>query len=160
MQRHLRACRIALIGIALLGGIAATPSSATATIVHAVPVAIEIEHSGSSSSFALTDRRKPFARVSDRGCVLVMGVSRLVGSRGERGDFRYLVGHVVLRGRRGTLTLRWSGSQNRRGREWGTLSGSWSVVNGTGTYADRSGRGQFVSDGAAAEFVGWLITAV
>jgi hypothetical protein len=71
-----------------------------------------------------------------------------------------VIGDEVLRGRQGSLTLRWSGSQNRRGREWGRLSGNWSVVNGTGTYADRSGRGQFVSGRAAAEFVGWLITAV
>jgi len=160
MQRHLRACRIALIGIALLGGIAATPSSATGTIVHALPVAIEIEYSGASSSFALTDRRQPSARISDRGCVVVIDVRRPIGSRGERGDFRHLIGDEVLRGRQGTLTLRWSGSQNRLGREWGRLSGNWSVVNGTGTYAHRSGRGQFVSGRAAAEFVGWLITAV
>jgi hypothetical protein len=160
MHHRSRASRIALIVAAVLGGVAAMAPSGRGTLVHAVPIAIEIEHSGASSSFALTDRREPFVHLSDRGRALVINVSQRVGGRGEGGDFRFLVGDELLRGRRGTLTLRWSGSQHRRGRGWGRLSGSWSVVNGTGEYADRSGRGCFISDKAAAEFVGWLITAV
>ena len=160
MDQCLRASRTALAVAAALGGAGASAPSATATLVKAVPIAIETEHSGGSSSFTLIYGGGPFARVSDRGRAVRIAVRQTGERRGEGNRLRYLTGSELLRGTRGTLTLRWSGTQHWSGRQWGRLSGSWSVVAGTGAYADRSGRGWFVRDKAATRFVGSLITAM
>jgi len=131
-------------------------ASATATLTKAVRVVIEIQHSGASSSFGLTTRRRLSGGLSDRGRARRV-VAQTVGDRD--GGLRYLAGYEQLRGTRGTLILRWSGKQRLRRRQRGRLSGRWSLVSGTATYAGYSGRGRFVSDGAAGRFVGLLITA-
>jgi hypothetical protein len=65
-----------------------------------------------------------------------------------------------LESSQGPLTLRWSGTQHKSHGHWSTATGIWSIVTATGIYAGRAGRGHFVSNNAATEYYGWLITAL
>jgi len=145
----------------VLGAMAAFPAAGTATLVKTMPIAIEIEQHGDvSRSFSLTYHPRASAPVSDHGSAVRAVDNQTVRVLSDGTSRRYLAGIELLESQRGTLTLRWSGTQRRSNGRWGKATGIWSIASGTGVYADRAGRGRFVSAKATTGYRGWLITAV
>jgi hypothetical protein len=152
---HGRLCIQAGCALALtFATAAAMPAVAPGTLVRHVAIAIQTENSGASRSFALTARARPRAR--DAGPAL----RTVTGQTTDGRTWRHVTGTELLDGARGTLKLRWSGSQRWSGGRWGALTGTWSIEDGTGAYAGRFGRGVFVSRDSTTEYVGWLINAM
>jgi hypothetical protein len=151
-----------LFGIACpLAASAAVPGAATATLVKAMPLAIDAaSHGGVSRSFTLTYRPQGSARVTDHGSAARFLESQTAGRLGDGTSWRHLSGSEVLIGARGTLTLRWTGSQHRRNGRWCSVTGSWWIISGTGAYANRAGRGSFVSGKSVTAYRGSLMRAV
>ena len=150
---------VTLAGV--LGAMAAFPAAGTATLVKAMPIAIETErYGGVSRSFTLTYHPQASAPVSDHGSAVRAVENQTVRVLSDGTSRRYLAGTEVLQSQRGTLTLRWSGTQRRSNRRWGKPTGIRLIVSGTGVYADRAGRGRFVSAKATTGYRGWLITVV
>jgi hypothetical protein len=142
-------------------GVATLPTSAGATLVKAVPVAIESKVDGHRTrSFTLTYHPQASASVADRGSARRNVANQTAGRLGDGTSRRRLLGTELLEGARGTLMLRWHGVQRKTDGRWGTATGTWSIGSGTGIYAGCTGRGQFISNEAATEYLGWLITAV
>jgi hypothetical protein len=139
---------------------AAIPTPAPATLVKAVPLAIEIKGDGSGRrSFTLNYHSRAAGLVADRGSALRF-VATHATSRLRDGTSRLeLAGTELLEGALGTMTLHWSGIQRRSDGHWGDARGIWSIVSGTGVYAGRTGRGRFISCRATTEYQGSLITA-
>jgi hypothetical protein len=139
----------------------AVPPVASATIVHAVPIVINVcGQDGVARVFTLTERAGRFVQISDSGTA-VLSVDDRTPPHSANGRFRRLSGHELLRGERGTLTLTWTGqwSEDPHGRR---LLGTWTVTGGTGAYAGFRGLGEFVSNGVRGRhrYQGTLITAV
>jgi hypothetical protein len=49
---------------------------------------------------------------------------------------------LALKGRRGTLEIRWSGRYVSAGKPWEVVTGTWSIAKGTGEYAGARGTGR------------------
>ena len=145
---------------AVLAMTATFPAAGSATLVKAVPIVVKTEQDAAGSrSFELSYRPRASAAVSDRG--FAVRVSEHRSDRAVRNATGRLVdGTERLESDRGTLTLRWSGVQRMSNGRWGKAIGVWFVVSGTGLYADRAGRGSFVSDHARVQYWGRLITAI
>jgi hypothetical protein len=145
----------------VLGAMASFPAAGTATLVKALPVAIEIDHDGAGlRPFTFTYHPRAAAPVLDHGWAVRTVDNETAWVLGDGTSRRHLAGTEVLESERGTLTLRWSGTQ-RRSRLWcDKTTGIWSIVSGTGVYANRTGRGRFISANTTTEYRGWLITAV
>jgi len=137
--------RVAVVAVfvaALLAGVGQRP--VRATIVRVVPITVDV------SSGAFTLRYLP-ARGIDTGCASVAVHPVKNGTRG------HLEGIAILRGARGTLALHLA-AMRLAGRR---VSGRWSVVGSTGSYAGRGGRGTFTarSSFAVAEYRGAIVIA-
>ena len=176
-------CALAMIVAAGAIGLCSWPSTATATLVKATPVVIEVTGGGETGSFTLHCIPKG-GRVDDSGPAVrdlslrpVFSVRRgppsstMHGSGGFQqpspwssvwGPGSHMTGTEVLTGANGTLTLAWSGTQILANGRWGRITGRWSIVEGSGTYESVGGRGTFVftPTRAVAEYRGVLIVAV
>ena len=160
-MRHRRGLLLSAVTLpAVLAMTATFPAAGSATLVKAVPIVLKTEQDAAGSrSFELTYRPRASAAVSDRGFAV-----RVYEQRSDhavrKATGRRVAGTERLESDRGTLTLRWSGVQRMRNGRWGKAIGVWFVVSGTGLYADRAGRGNFVSDHARVQYWGRLITAI
>ncbi len=137
------------------------PPSAGATLVKRTPVVIETRGSGCAlRTYTLRFPGQGSGRIADSGPAVCVVESRTADVRGGRE--RQTSGTELLEGVQGTLTVRWRGTQVAPAGRWGAFIGTWSIVSATGTYADKRGRGRFLSDGtfAAMRYLGLLITAV
>lgn len=147
---------------AAIAPVPTSSAAAPATLTRGVPIVITTAAGDAASrTFELQSLPAARVRLHDRGVVV-----RLVDGIRKQADAddvhaRELAATEQLRGRRGTLTVRWHGVQERVGARWGIVSGSWSIVAGTGIYADRHGRGCFSSDGrlSVSRYRGLLIVA-
>jgi hypothetical protein len=159
MERRL--CLLVAVVVTVCSiGAAAIPTPASATLVKAVPLAIEIKGDGSGwRSFTLTYHPHAAAPVADRGSAHRVVAGHATRPAGDRPSRIHLAGTELLEGARGTLTLHWSGIQRRSDGHLDDATGIWSIVSGTGVYTGCTGRGRFISDRATTEYHGWLITA-
>jgi len=126
---------------------------AAATLVKAVPIVVETHADRSAPRvFTLRSLVAGSARTSDTGSAVVT----------LRSGTRHLRGTLVLAGKRGTLSLRWTGERSTRNGSCGRVAGTWLVADGTGTYTGRTGRGVFAADATftATRFRGMLIVAL
>jgi hypothetical protein len=140
---------------------ASFPATGSATIVRSMPIAIKTQQRNSrSGSFTLTYRPRASVPVSDDGSAVRVVASETSQLHSNGTGWRQVAGTELLESSQGTLTLRWSGTQQRSNGQWGRATGTWSIVTGTGIYADDAGRGHFISVNAATEYRGWLITAI
>jgi hypothetical protein len=159
MDRRLRPIAV-LVTVCTLGAAAALAAPAEATLVKAVPLAIETEGAGcGTGSFALTYHPLSSAPVTDRGFAFRSVADQTVRRRGDGTIWRHLGGTELLTGARGTLTVRWDGIQRKSNGRWGNETGTWSILSGTGTYAGRSGSGRYTASPTAAHYQGRLVMA-
>jgi hypothetical protein len=159
MDRRLRPLAV-FVTACTFGAAAALPIPAAATLVKAVPLAIETEGAGcGTGSFTLTYHPLTSAQVTDRGFARRSVADQTVGRRGNGTGWRRLAGTELLAGARGTLTLRWSGVQRKSNGQWGNETGTWSIVSGTGIYTGRSGSGRFTASSTTARYQGLLVVA-
>jgi hypothetical protein len=157
-MNHRQSLLVAAAVAAVLGVMASFPAAGSATIVRSMPIAIRTQQRNSrSGSFTLAYRPRTSVPVSDHGSVARVVDSQTARPRCDGTCWRQVAGTELLESSQGTLTLRWSGTQQRSN---GRATGTWSIITGTGIYADDAGRGRFVSVNAATEYRGWLITAM
>jgi hypothetical protein len=134
------------------------PQAARGTLVRGTPIVIETHGRGASRAFTLVYERA--APRPDAGSAVLAIDERRELRAGRR--LRHLSGTELLRGEQGSLTLRWSGEQSKRAREWGSIEGTWRTVAGTGAYASCKAGGSFTSDArlASRHYRGLLIIAL
>ena len=150
---------ITAAAITALGALAPGASSA---IAHREPIVVETHRDGGAGRvFTLVDVGRAPKLVADSGSAVPAVDRRTTQLRGHR-RFRRLGGTELLRGARGSLTLRWIGQQSSADGLWSRIAGSWTLVDGTGAYAGFAGRGEFVADErlVSGRFSGLLITAL
>ena len=157
-MKQLVATLAAATAIAASGALA---PGAASTIAHGVPIVVETHRDGGDGrAFTLVDVGRAPELAADSGSALLRAIGRMQLCADRRS--RRLAGTELLKGRRGSLTFRWSGQQSSRDGHWSGIAGRWTLIDATGTYAGFAGRGEFAADESltSGRFNGLLFTAL
>lgn len=102
---------------------------------------VTVTYEGVGTSHSRGTFRFQAGNVSDAGTASDSITEESMGQ--QRGQsFTDVKFNLALRGRRGTLEIRWSGRYVSAGGSWEVVTGTWWIAKGTGEYAGARGTGR------------------
>jgi hypothetical protein len=102
---------------------------------------VTVTYTGVGTSHSRGTFRLQAGSVSDAGSAADSITEESMGQRAGQ-SFIDVKFSLALKGRRGTLEIRWSGRYVSAGGPWEVVTGTWRIANGTGEYTGARGTGR------------------
>ena len=102
---------------------------------------VTLTYTGVGTSHSRGTFRLQASNVSDAGSAVDSITEESMGQVAGQ-SFIDVKFNLALKGRRGTLEIRWSGRYVSAGGPWEVVTGTWRIAKGTGEYAGARGMGR------------------